>query len=58
MPPEAVRTITVVGYEVGGDVLVTVSDSGPGIPRQYADKIFDIYFTTRRMKAVPGLGCT
>ncbi len=56
MPPEAVRTITVVGYEVGGDVLVTVSDSGPGIPRQYADKIFDIYFTTREDEGGTGLG--
>ena len=51
-----VDRITVAGYEVGGDVFVTVSDSGPGIPRQYADKIFDIYFTTREDEGGTGLG--
>ena len=56
LSPEADRTITVAGYEEYGDAVVTVSDSGPGIPRQYAEKIFDIYFTTREAEGGTGLG--
>ena len=30
-----------------GDVLVTVADSGPGVPVEKFDKIFDAFFTTK-----------
>ena len=56
LPPQAERTITVSGYEENGYAVITVADSGPGIPKQYADKIFDIYFTTRESDGGTGLG--
>ena len=56
LPPQAERTITVSGYEEDGYAVITVADSGPGIPKQYADKIFDIYFTTRESDGGTGLG--
>jgi signal transduction histidine kinase len=56
MPADAERVITVSGYEEGGFAVVTVSDTGPGIPRELADRIFDIYFTTRESEGGTGLG--
>jgi len=38
----------------GGDVVVAVSDSGPGVPADLRGKIFDVFFTTK--KAGTGLG--
>ena len=35
---------------------VTVSDDGPGIPREHLPKIFDPFFTTRQVGAGAGLG--
>ncbi len=31
----------------GGDVSISVSDRGPGIPKEARDRIFDAFFTTR-----------
>ena len=36
--------------------VTTVSDSGPGIPRELRDKIFDMFFTTKPVGKGTGLG--
>ncbi len=41
-----------------GTVLVTIRDSGPGIPKQYLSKVFDPFFTTRGQGEGSGLGLT
>jgi signal transduction histidine kinase len=39
-------------------VMVTIADSGPGIPRQHLSKIFDPFFTTKGQGEGSGLGLT
>ena len=36
--------------------MVRVSDTGPGIPEQFRDKVFDIFFTTKPVGKGTGLG--
>jgi signal transduction histidine kinase len=38
-----------------GAVLLEIADSGPGIPEQYRDKIFQLYFTTKTRGSGIGL---
>ena len=50
-----------VKLEVRADVAddrlrVTVSDNGPGIPRDHLPRVFDPFFTTRRERGGTGLG--
>jgi two-component system C4-dicarboxylate transport sensor histidine kinase DctB len=48
-----------VGIERRGrQQLISVSDSGPGIPPDQRDRIFEPFFTTRRPGATLGLGLT
>jgi two-component system NtrC family sensor kinase len=35
---------------------IMVSDSGPGIPKEFQDKIFDMFFTTKPVGRGTGLG--
>jgi signal transduction histidine kinase len=39
-------------------VIVTIADSGPGIPKQHLSKIFDPFFTTKGQGEGSGLGLT
>ena len=61
--------VSLAGVEIGSNdlinkielipgpyVLLEVSDSGPGIPREIIDKIFDPYFTTKGKEKGTGLG--
>jgi signal transduction histidine kinase len=41
-----------------GTVLVTIRDSGPGIPKHHLSKVFDPFFTTRGQGEGSGLGLT
>ena len=36
--------------------IISVSDTGPGIPEEFRDKIFDIFFTTKPVGKGTGLG--
>lgn len=40
------------------NVIVTIADSGPGIPKQHLSKIFDPFFTTKGQGEGSGLGLT
>jgi C4-dicarboxylate-specific signal transduction histidine kinase len=42
--------------KTAAEVTVTVSDNAGGIPAQYINKIFDLYFTTKRQGHGTGLG--
>ena len=39
--------IHIATQETTGTVLITIKDSGPGVPSAIRDKIFDPYFTTK-----------
>jgi PAS domain S-box-containing protein len=41
------RQIVVSSFAAGHDIVLTVSDSGPGVDPAIRDKIFDPYFTTK-----------
>jgi signal transduction histidine kinase len=40
------KKITISSYTMNNQILVAVSDSGPGVPDELKDKIFDPFFTT------------
>ncbi len=40
------------------EVIVTIKDSGPGIPKEKLEKIFDPFFTTKKVGEGTGLGLT
>jgi signal transduction histidine kinase len=40
----------------GGDVVISVSDSGPAIPDEIADRIFEPFFTTKEVGRGTGQG--
>ena len=43
-------------WQEGGRVLVSVRDSGPGIPAENLEKVFDPFFTTKAVGKGTGLG--
>ncbi len=48
-------TITVTLKENKDDIVLTVQDSGPGIPDESKDRIFDVLFTTKKQGTGLGL---
>jgi signal transduction histidine kinase len=49
-------TITIAIEDVGDGQVVTVSDTGPGIPRENLNKIFEPFFSTKSPGQGTGLG--
>jgi len=45
-----------VGVQPGSFVVLTIGDSGPGIPVEIREKIFDPYFTTKEVGKGTGMG--
>jgi two-component system C4-dicarboxylate transport sensor histidine kinase DctB len=50
------REVRLAAREEGGRVLITVTDSGQGVPASIAHRIFDPFFTTKTVGAGLGLG--
>ncbi len=46
-PPGKPRLIRVIGNTSNSKIILRIEDSGSGIPKDHADKIFDMYFTTK-----------
>ena len=55
---EAGKKIVVSSFAAGDDIILTVSDSGPGIAPDIKGKIFDPYFTTKSDGTGIGLSIT
>jgi two-component system NtrC family sensor kinase len=56
MEGKGVLTISTTLNESGNRVEIRFKDSGHGIKREYRDKIFEAFFTTKRMGEGTGLG--
>ncbi|ABR46829.1 integral membrane sensor signal transduction histidine kinase [Alkaliphilus metalliredigens QYMF] len=50
------RQIFIGIYEQGNDVITEIEDTGGGISEAIADKVFDLYFTTKEDTQGTGLG--
>ena len=48
--------ITIDTRQRGGNIVVTIADDGPGIPKSVQSKVFDPFFTTKEPGTGTGLG--
>ncbi len=53
---ESGGTLTVSGHNDGPDVVISITDTGDGIPPEVVNKIFDPFFTTKEPGHGTGLG--
>lgn len=53
---EALGTITIKALQVEQDIIIEISDDGPGIPEEYLLRIFEPFFTTKEIGKGTGLG--
>lgn len=49
-------SLSITGRNEGNDVVITVTDTGPGIPEEKVDQVFDPFFTTKEPGKGTGLG--
>lgn len=54
--PEQAGSITITLQQQGGQVFITYTDDGKGMPEEVRKKIFEPFFTTRRGSGGTGLG--
>jgi signal transduction histidine kinase len=55
---ESGGTLKIRARRTGEDALIEVEDTGPGIPAPIRDKIFNLYFTTKKSGSGIGLAMT
>ena len=55
---EGVGIISIVAEEAGDCLSLSVQDTGPGVPLEIRDRIFDPHFTTKSDSCGNGLGLT
>lgn len=48
--------VTVVAKRLGGGVLIEIIDPGPGIPKEFREKVFQRFFRMERNRTTPGTG--
>lgn len=48
--------VTIKSFREDGRIIVTVSDTGPGIPAPLRSKVFEPFFTTKELGSGTGLG--
>ena len=53
---EGAKRLTITTRKAGDLLRVTVSDSGPGVPHDLQDRIFNPFFTTKKVGEGTGLG--
>jgi signal transduction histidine kinase len=56
MQPEGKKKIWIHDEEDEGDVILKIRDSGPGIPKETREKLFQPFFTTKEVGKGTGLG--
>jgi PAS domain S-box-containing protein len=50
------KLVSIRAFKEGNRLVITVADTGPGIPKNIIDKVFEPFFTTKRPGEGTGLG--